>query len=274
VPNVLEAEACRACGASLQEKCVACEKPRRVGLIHCNHCGADHMAAKIALAHRDAARRAMGERRAKDAIEELSELNALMRAHGSELGPLASLLGWSEQEGARLRASREKAAQLAQQARVRVNEGRHKGALEKLSAAAALDAAYDQELAMVRAGGAQKPDTAGMEAPHDAKRAYDELTGSVRTRVWSERSDEAPLPAVTPLGQKPTARVNLDPPLPVAPLGAKPATSKTGNTLPADAIKIKCESCGVVIVTRKPLAEKLQACPKCKATPFRPIAAS
>lgn len=98
--------------------------------------------------------------------------------------------------------------------------------------------------------------------------AYDALTGSVRTRIWSDRSDEAPLPAVMPLGQKPTARVNLDSPLPVAPLGQKPPTAKQNNTLPADAIKAKCAACGVVIVTRKAMLEKLAACPKCKATPF------
>ena len=37
---------------------------------------------------------------------------------------------------------------------------------------------------------------------------------------------------------------------------------------PPYAIKIRCTACGVVIVTRKPMAEKLQACPKCKASPF------
>lgn len=267
VPNTLEADTCRACSASLREVCVACEKPRRVGLIHCNLCGADHMAAKIAVAQREAAKRAMAERRIKDAIEELSELNALMRAHGAEIGPLSALQAWSEKETARLKANREKAAQLAAQARVRVTEGRMKGAIEKMSAAAALDCAFDQELAMLREGGAPAPNTEE-QAPHDAKRAYDALTGSVRTRVWSDRSDEAPLPAVAPLGQKPTTRVEKDPPLPVAPLGQKSPTTKTGNNMPADAIKIRCAACGVVIVTRQATAEKLQACPKCKAAPF------
>lgn len=269
VPNTLEAETCNACNASLREPCVACGNPRRVGLIHCNHCGADGMASRIAVSHRDAAQRAMHERRLKDAIEELYELSNLVRAHGPELGPLATLQSWGEKESARLKANREKAQQLAAQARVRVTEGRIKGATERLTAAAALDCAFDQELAMLQNPPAEPTSGPVGNVPvQSPQNAYDALTGSVRTRIWSDRSDEAPLPAVMPLGQKPTARVNLDSPLPVAPLGQKPPTAKQNNTLPADAIKAKCAACGVVIVTRKAMLEKLAACPKCKATPF------
>lgn len=211
----------------------------------------------------------MNERRLKDAIDEIYELSNLVRAHGPELGPLASLQGWCEKESARLKANREKAQQLAEQGRVRVTEGRIKGATERLTAAAALDCAFDQELAMLQNPPAEPTSGPGGNVPvHSPQNAYDALTGSVRTRIWSDRSDEAPLPAVMPLGQRPTTRVEKDPPLPLAPLGQKSPTTKTGNTMPADAIKIRCAACGVVIVTRKPLAEKLQACPKCKASPF------
>lgn len=269
IANTAQAEQCSACGASLRETCAACGKARRVGLILCDHCAADGLASKIAVAHRDAAQRAMNERRLKDAIDELYELSNLVRAHGAELGPLATLQGWSERESARLKANREKAQQLAEQGRVRVTEGRIKGATERLTAAAALDCAFDQELAMLQNPPAAPAPEAGSEPPvHSPQNAYDALTGSVRTRVWSDRSDEAPLPAVAPLGQKPTTRVEKDPPLPVAPLGQKSPTTKTGNTMPADAIKIRCAACGVVIVTRQATAEKLQACPKCKAAPF------
>jgi hypothetical protein len=269
-PNTPEAETCNACNAALREPCAACGKPRRVGLIHCNHCGADGMASRIAASHRDAAQRAMNERRLKDAIEELYELSNLVRAHGPELGPLAALQSWSEKESARLKVNREKAQQLAEQGRVRVTEGRIKGATERLTAAAALDCAFDQELSMLQNPPAEPISGLGGNVPvHSPQHAYDALTGSVRTRVWSERSDEAPLPAMTPLGQKPTSKIEDKVPLPVAPLGQKPPTAKQNNTLPADAIKAKCNACGVVIVTRKAMLEKLTACPKCKATPFQ-----
>ncbi len=274
IANTAQAEQCSACGTSLREPCAACDKPRRVGLIHCDLCGADGLASKIAASHRDAAQRAMNERRLKDAIDEIYELSNLVRAHGPELGPLASLQGWCEKESARLKANREKAQQLAEQGRVRVTEGRIKGATERLTAAAALDCAFDQELAKLQNPPAEPTSGPGGIVPvHSPQNAYDALTGSVRTRIWSERSDEAPLPAVMPLGQKPTARVNLDSPLPVAPLGQKPPTAKQNNTLPADAIKAKCAACGVVIVTRKAMLEKLAACPKCKAAPFSYIPA-
>ncbi len=275
VANAVQAEQCSGCGASLREICAACGTARRVGLIHCDQCGADGFASKIAVAHRDAAQRAMNERRLKDAIDELYELSNLVRAHGAELGPLAALQGWSEKESTRLKASREKAQQLAEQGRVRVTEGRIKGATERLTAAAALDSAFDQELAMLQnPPAAPTPEVGSAATVHSPQNAYDALTGSVRTRIWSDRSDEAPLPAMTPLGQKPTTRVEKDPALPVAPLGQKSPTTKTGNTMPPDAIKAKCAACGVVIVTRKAMLEKLAACPKCKATPFNHLPAA
>lgn len=110
-PNAPEAETCNACNAALREPCAACGKARRVGMIHCDLCGADGLASKIAASHRDAAQRAMNAA-LKDAIDELYELSNLVRAHGPELGPLASLQGWCENKSARLKANRERAQQL------------------------------------------------------------------------------------------------------------------------------------------------------------------
>ncbi len=243
--NPLEASNCAKCNAPLTTACVLCTKPRRVGLRQCNHCQASVVVAAIALSHRERALRAMEERRQRDAIDELTELEFLLTRSSDLLGPAAQWFPWVRENITRCKATLEAARKNAAAARETAQRGMVGAAVRKMKLAAAADISFEQEYRMLaeQAGVAVETGAApGSDSGTDPRTSrFDGLTQVARNTA----------------GPRATGRLaEQNPPTPARPTQVK-AT-----------LKVKCNACKAGFLTRQDVIAKQKACPKCGAEPF------
>jgi len=247
--NVLEATACSQCNAPLTTACVLCAKPRRVGLRQCNHCSASVVVASIALAHRERAIRSIEERRLRDAIEELGELEFLLTRSSDMLGPANQWFPWVRENITRCKATLESARKFAAAARETAQRGMVGAAVRKMKQAAALDIELEQEYRMMaeQAGSpldARNPGATDPDSESDPRTVrFNGLTQGTRMTSGAFRTETGKLR-------------DGGPPTPANPSQARPG------------LKVKCNACNAGFLTRQDVIVKQKACPKCGASPF------
>jgi hypothetical protein len=238
--NLLEAGKCVKCSAPLWTKCGICHETRRVGLRACNRCNASVMIGAIAAAHRERGEAALKDKRLRDALEELTELEFLLTRSGDDLGPAAAWLPWTKAQAAGARQRSEQARKLAAQAREADDRGMVAAAAQKLEKAAQLDSAFLQEFAILaqRTGVAPERRTGKIEGDSSSSSrntTFDTLTQGTRF-VSGNAFDEG--------------------------------RTRAGSDPRRASMKVKCNACGAGFLTRQEVIEKQKACPRCGVTPF------
>ncbi|MCC7510682.1 MAG: protein kinase [Planctomycetes bacterium] len=235
--NTLVAQKCVKCGASLNTNCALCGARRRVGVRNCTACGTNIVISSIALAHRDRAKRALEERRLRDSVEELTELEFLLTRSSDQLGPANEWFPWVRDSLTQSKQRIENAKKLAAKGRDAATRGMVGAAVRKLAQAAALDGSYLVEYGELaeRAG---IPPEQRMQQLAGADSEGEQRGTQFNTVTMGARNAPAP------------ARVD--------------APMQTRVTM-----KVRCDACNVGILTRQEVIEKTRACPNCGAAPFK-----